>query len=107
MGLCCLQFRSLLGGKTFCVHLFGNGFHLLVGHAKLGLQLLELGAFFVTDYAVGQGFPAANLDALAVVGVLLGIGAGYLDYVTAGWKLTSSLILVDVRSNNLNIKRIK
>ena len=61
---------------------------VLGGVARWGGVLGLIGYFLTPTLGLGR------LDALAVVGVLLGIGAGYLDYVTAGWKLTSSLILV-------------
>lgn len=61
---------------------------VLGGVVRWGGALGLIGYFLTPTLGLGR------LDALAVVGVLLGIGAGYLDYVTAGWKLTSSLILV-------------
>jgi len=61
---------------------------VLGGVVRWGGALALIGYFLTPTLGLGR------LDALAGVGVLLGIGAGYLDYVTAGWKLTSSLVLV-------------
>ena len=61
---------------------------VLGGVVRWGGSLALIGHFLAPTLGLGR------LDALAGVGVLLGIGDGYLDYVTAGWKLTPSLILV-------------
>ncbi len=61
---------------------------VLGGVVRWGGALALIGHFLTPTLGLGR------LDALAGVGVLLGIGDGYLDYVTAGWKLTPSLILV-------------
>ena len=61
---------------------------ILGGAARWGGALALIGHVLAPPLGLG------HLDALAGVGVLLGIGDGYLDFVSSGWKLTSSLILV-------------
>ena len=61
---------------------------VLGGVVRWGGALALIGHFLTPTLGLGR------LDALAGVGVLLGIGDGYLDYVSSGWKRTPSLILV-------------